>query len=654
MARILSRVGVTYQIGIIGLLGLAGLFAVGVIYYIGSVELANASNSLARSNAGLEKLSAVKIDLLEARRSEKDFLLRRKEEYVPKHAAALQNFERDSKGLNEIVGVESQELLAKVSADTSLYGAQFAKVAELYRAVGLDESSGLQGTLRKAVHDIEALISGDTLATLDAAMLLMRRHEKDFLARGDAKYVDAMKGAAASFEKKLDDSDLPPSQKAAIKDKLGVYQRDFLAAAAGSFAASDGVAKLSKLYSDLEAHLGQLDQLGHVRGAEEMAATEATSARTSQLIFWSIPILTVFVALFAWLIGRSIARPLTGVALLMRRLANRDFAIEITNTERRDEVGTLARSLKIFKDNMLETDKLRSEQEEAKRRAEIEKNILLNKLADDFQTGVRGSLDTLASAATEMRATSKGMSATAEETSAQATTVAAAAEQASVNVQTVASASEELSSSVAEIGRQVTQSTKIAAQAVEEAQRTNATVHGLSVAADKIGHVVKLISDIASQTNLLALNATIEAARAGDAGKGFAVVASEVKSLANQTAKATEEIASQVAAMQDATGEAVHAIESIGHTISSINEIAATIASAVEEQGAATQEIARNVQEAAQGTNQVSDTIAGVNQAAGETGASASHVLTAAEELGAQAEKLRGDVDKFLDKIRAA
>jgi methyl-accepting chemotaxis protein len=200
----------------------------------------------------------------------------------------------------------------------------------------------------------------------------------------------------------------------------------------------------------------------------------------------------------------------------------------------------------------------------------------------------------------------------------------------------------------------VSESTKITGKAVNEATRTNGMVEGLSAAAQKIGDVVKLISDIASQTNLLALNATIEAARAGEAGKGFAVVASEVKSLANQTAKATEEIAAQVAAMQDATSDAVTAIQSIGGTIGSINEIATTIASAVEEQGAATQEIARNVQEAAQGTGQVSSSIVGVNQAASETGAASSLVLASADELGRQAESLRGDVDKFLADIRAA
>ena len=242
--------------------------------------------------------------------------------------------------------------------------------------------------------------------------------------------------------------------------------------------------------------------------------------------------------------------------------------------------------------------------------------------------------------------------AAAEQTSAQASTVAAAAEEASVNVQTVAAAAEQLHASVSEISRQVGHSTRITSEAVEAAQHSNATVLGLSSAAQKIGDVVKLISDIASQTNLLALNATIEAARAGEAGKGFAVVASEVKSLANQTAKATENIASQVQAMQSATTEAVSSIQGISQTITTISEIATAIAAAVEEQGQATQEIARNVQEAARGTDQVSSNIAGVKQAAIETGSSAGLVLSSATHLGQQADTLRADVTDLLAKIR--
>jgi methyl-accepting chemotaxis protein len=353
-------------------------------------------------------------------------------------------------------------------------------------------------------------------------------------------------------------------------------------------------------------------------------------------------------------LGRSIVRPITGMTAAMHKLASGDAMTDVPARQRGDEVGAMAQSVQVFKENMIETARLRHAQDALKQQSETEKKDLMVQLADKFEQDVRASLDNLARSASGMRTTSQGLSTTASAASHQATTVAAAAQQATVNVQTVASATEELSSSVIEIGRQVTQSTVIAGKAVDEASHTNVTVQGLSAAATKIGDVVRLISDIASQTNLLALNATIEAARAGDAGRGFAVVAHEVKSLASQTAKATEEISTQVATMQSATADAVHAIESISGTISSINEIATTIASAVEQQGAATREIARNVHQAAQGTGQVSDNIVGVNQAAAETGDAADQVLRSAEDLSQHSAALRTEINRFLAGVRAA
>ena len=273
-------------------------------------------------------------------------------------------------------------------------------------------------------------------------------------------------------------------------------------------------------------------------------------------------------------------------------------------------------------------------------------------MADKFEADVKGVVETVSSAATEMQSSAESLTSTAEETNQQSTAVAAASEQATVNVQTVASATEELTASVQEVGRQVQESTRIAEEAVAEAEKTNTQVTGLAAAAQKIGDVVHLINDIASQTNLLALNATIEAARAGDAGKGFAVVASEVKNLATQTAKATEEISQQVAEIQASTNDAVAAIGQIGGTIGKMSEIARTVASSVDEQISATREIAQNIQEAATGTQEVTTNISSVREAAGETGAAATQVLHATKELSKQSEMLKNQVDQFLTEIR--
>jgi methyl-accepting chemotaxis protein len=356
----------------------------------------------------------------------------------------------------------------------------------------------------------------------------------------------------------------------------------------------------------------------------------------------------------AVLIGRGITRPLALLCGTMDRLAGGDKEVDVPFAERRNEIGRIARAVEVFKASMVEADRLRAEQVEAEARAAAEQRAALIRVADGFETSVGGIVRAVASASTEMEQTTKSMAASVAETNEQASAVAAASTEASANVQTVASASEELSASIGEIGQQVSRSAQIAGQAVEEARRTNDTVESLSRAAQKIGDVIQLIQEIAAQTNLLALNATIEAARAGEAGKGFAVVASEVKSLATQTAKATEEIGQQIEAIQSSTGDAVSAIRSIGGTITELNQIATTIAAAVEEQGAATQEIARNVQEAAKGTSDVSRSIVGVTRASGEVGQAVDQTLAAAGELSEQAEGLRREVDGFLATVRAA
>jgi methyl-accepting chemotaxis protein len=355
-----------------------------------------------------------------------------------------------------------------------------------------------------------------------------------------------------------------------------------------------------------------------------------------------------------YLVARSITKPIVAMTGAMGVLASGDKTVAIPAQGRGDEIGKMAAAVQVFKENMIEADRLRGEQEAMKQRAEAERRQAMLDLADRFERSVGGVVKAVTSAATELQATAQSMAATAEQTTRQSSAVAAASEETTQNVQTVASATEELSASIGEISNQVAESTKIVGEAVSQAQGTNDKVQGLAEAAQKIGDVVRLINDIAGQTNLLALNATIEAARAGEAGKGFAVVASEVKTLATQTAKATEEIAGQVRAIQDATQTSATAIGDITRTIGRVSEISTAIASAVEEQGAATQEISRNVQQAAQGTQEVAANIGGVTEAATQTGQAAGEVLTAAQELGKNGETLRAQVEEFLRTVRAA
>jgi methyl-accepting chemotaxis protein len=356
----------------------------------------------------------------------------------------------------------------------------------------------------------------------------------------------------------------------------------------------------------------------------------------------------------AWLIGRGISRPLGQLGARMRALADGALEGEIPGIGRGDEVGAMAETVQIFKDNAVRIRGLEKVEAETAERAAAERHAAMESLASDFERSVNGIVRSVSTAAAGMQTTAQSMTATASDASARAATVGAASKSASNNVGTVAAAAEELSSSVAEISRQVTRSSEIASKAVGDAERTNATVQVLSTGAEKIGEVVKLIHSIAAQTNLLALNATIEAARAGESGRGFAVVASEVKALANQTAKATEEISAQVAAMQGSTGDAVAAISGITETIAKMSEITVSISSAIDQQGDATREIARNIQSVAAGSSEISAHIGGVTTAAAATGSAASDVLSSARELDNQSGMLRSAVDGFLAKVRAA
>ena len=648
----------THKIMAIGLVGLLGLLAFGAIYQVGSssqeASRAIAANARVISNLNKQLL----IDMLEARRNEKNFQQRRNESYAKAHAELVVTIDRDFDRLQSLIqssGVSALSDKVKLAREGfKSYAGDFAALVTVENKLGLNETLGLSGSLRNAVHDIEARLKEIDNPRLTSWMLMMRRHEKDFMLRRDQKYAGELKKAAAEFVKALDGAGVAPDVNAEITKKLEKYQSEFMAWVEAAQKTADYDASMMKTFHNIEPVITEIgkgvDQLYTEADAAETATRD--SVRTWMWIAFALGVLLVSGA--SALIGRSISRALSAMVRIMIRLAGGDVAVTIPGLGRKDEIGEMAGAVEVFKNNMIEAERLRAEQQAVERRHAEQRKLDMQKLADQFETAVGEIVETVSSAATELEASAVTLTTTAERSEKLATMVATASEEASTNVQSVASASEQLTSSVSEISRQVQESSRVASDAVSQAQKTNARVAELSKAASRIGDVVELINTIAGQTNLLALNATIEAARAGEAGRGFAVVASEVKVLAEQTAKATDEISQQISGIQAATQESVGAIKEIGDTIGLMSEISSTIAAAVEEQGAATQEISRNIQQAAQGTSQVSSNITDVQHGASETGSASSQVHSAARSLSSESNRLKLEVGKFLDTVRAA
>ena len=633
---------------------LISIGALGAVYVAGNSLMNKASRTADEYSHLADLMQRVEVGALEMRRNEKDFFLRQQMKYFEQYQTVVQSnlATLDQAAALPVAATMLADIKA-VRAGVESHRAQLAKVAALSQKMGLTEKEGLQGQLRNAVHAVEAKVKETNLDALAVKMLMMRRHEKDFMLRGDAKYVGELDKRREEFNGILAASVVPATFKQEVTVLMDAYQKGFHDWAGIFTGIEQEKAELSRIYAAMEP---QLDKVFKAAAAGNSAAhADLASVKSfTGVLFLSIGLAILVLSIgLTYLIALSIVQPIARMTSVMSHMAEGDNNQDIPAVENKDEIGEMARAVLVFKENALERERL--EEEQRQQRAQRERQMKrMEELTRAFDEKAKQVVGSVAAAADELQHTATSMTATAEETNRQAAAVAAASEEATTNVQTVASASEEMSASIAEINRQVLQSAETANRANAEAERTNATVQGMAAAAQKIGEVVSLISEIAEQTNLLALNATIEAARAGEAGKGFAVVASEVKNLATQTAKATGEISEQVSEMQTVTADAVGAIQTIGGVINDIKSIADVIATAVGEQGQATQEIASNTQQAAAGTREVSSNIAGVTQASSETGAAAQQVLTASGELSQHANNMRSVVEQFLADIKAA
>ncbi len=635
-------------------------------------ELRHSMDTAERANRVIERV-------LEVRRQQSELRRNTDEALADRIVAALDELvETTDTVAKDLVGTNDEELAARIAGDARAYhdtvkalrGKGVAALIEAGVATGLDEAA--RGVQERAVElqqnqamVTEALSEASKYAQSEVNEAVMLRGlamrlvqgaqsamlgQRDFLLTGtaDAKAmvdtaVKEILGLAEQAGAVLVDQE-GRALIAAITEAARAFDSEFASLSSAVAKQHEASAAMAKASATVSGQVGRLVSL-------QRDDREAGRASAGMVIAVGAAVALILGMLMAWIIDRAITHPLHAMTGAM---AEGDLTVDVPGSDRKDELRNMAAAMTIFKDNALEMRRMEREREEMRIQIDADRRRTMNEFANGFEQAVSGVVMSLTESANSLGRDAQEMSSDAALTTAKSTAVATASQQATANVQTVAAAAEELSASIAEISRQLNASSATASGAADKAVQTNSIVEGLSLAAERIGQVVGLIGEIAEQTNLLALNATIEAARAGEAGKGFAVVATEVKNLAGQTAKATEEISAQVAEMQTATTSAVDAIRTISEAVTAISGTVTDIAHEMEQQGSATREIAQNVQQAAEGTQQVMRNIAEVTTAATKTGGAADAVLTASRTLATQADRLRGEVQGFLNKVRTA
>ncbi|MTJ80630.1 MAG: HAMP domain-containing protein [Telmatospirillum sp.] len=645
----------TIRIRILGLAGI-GALALAVMGGILAWALATlneteiktqAYEAISQSAAGLESGN------LQIRRGEKDFLLRHDMSYVKHVTEAIDATRAKADAL--AVRPEAAPVLdqvRRISEGMLAYRQSFDTMVSNMVTAGLKEDAGLQGALRNAVHEVEAAVAEAGDRDLMIHMLMMRRHEKDYLLRAQPELLTKVEEERAAFHKRLDASDLSPKMRADMSRLIDAYASDLTNLVKADQTARKAVEDLAQVYAGYSSAFEAINQFATretARVAEQSRSIRIRVGTIALIVGGGAIALFLVLSLF---ISRSIVQPVKAITDVMTALSHGQNSIHVPFTDGADEVAEMARSVLIFQQGLIRAAELEAEAKTAQER-ELARGRQRERLTREFDGAVQTVMRNLTGAVHDVDSTASSMRASADQTSRQSAAVAAAAEEASTNIQTVASAAEELGASTQEISRRVQDTTRITQEAVEGVHAADTTVEGLSHAAQKIGEIIGLISDIASQTNLLALNATIEAARAGDAGKGFAVVAGEVKSLATQTAKATSDIVQQIGGIQSSTQAAVDAIKSVLGAIGRVDEVVSSIAAAVEEQNTATQEIVRNIQEASDGNREVTSNIADVSAAARAGGEMADSMYQVAKGLERSGVELEREVQTFLTEVKA-